>query len=233
MIRLIDTIEITDILSGTDGVFTKMYIYDQSLTTPNFPWLTSDYATEIDKQYYLSHSGDKWISKLFYRLKKLEEDGTIIDALTEIAKMVENKFVLEWNKIHDAIETNYKPLENYDMEQVETPDITKQRNVASNITTDTSDDITENGIYGFNSSGSSANPQTKSARNGTVTTSGDADKNEEIETETGTRGLTRHGNIGVTTSQQMLQSEIDLRTHFNFMNQIMNDMDSILCLLVY
>ena len=57
--------------------------------------------------------------------------------------------------------------------------------------------------------------------------------NEETDTETGTRGLTRHGNIGVTTSQQMLQSEIDLRSNYHFINQIMNDVDSILCLLVY
>ena len=38
---------------------------------------------------------------------------------------------------------------------------------------------------------------------------------------------TRSGNIGVTTSQQMLQSEIDLRNNFNMINQIYKDIDSI------
>lgn len=39
---------------------------------------------------------------------------------------------------------------------------------------------------------------------------------------------TRSGNIGVTTSQQMLQSEIDLRTNFNIVNMIYRDLDKIL-----
>lgn len=233
MMRLIETIDVQDLFNTSGGVFTALATYDATLTDPQFPWLTTALANEIDKQYYLQHSGSKTVSRLFLTLKKLEDDGTITDALTEIAKMVETRFAFTWNKIRVAWETNYAPLENYDMEQTETPDITKTRNVASNVSTTTTDDITDNGIYGFNSSGSSANPQTKSTRNGTVTVSGDADDNIETETETGTRGLTRHGNIGVTTSQQMLQSEIDLRTKFNFMNQIMNDMDSILCLLVY
>ena len=64
-------------------------------------------------------------------------------------------------------------------------------------------------------------------------TTGTQTGNIETETEDGTRTLTRHGNIGVTTSQQMLQSEIDLRNNFNFINQIMNDVDSELCMLVY
>lgn len=231
MKKLIETVNVNDILSGTDGIFFKIYTYDQTLTEPLFPWLTTDTAKMLDEHYYLSHSGDKWISKLFITMLKAEDDGNVSDALYEIAKMIHSKFGFTWNKIIDAWEKNYEPLENYDMEQTETPDITKTKAVDTNVTTTTTDDITANDIYGFNSS--SAKPQTKSTRNGSVTTSGTSDDNIETETETGTRGLTRHGNIGVTTSQQMLQSEIDLRSNFNIMNQIMNDTDSILCLLVY
>lgn len=217
MKKLIQTIPINDLLV-TGGIFTKIQSYDATLTEPIFPWLTSDLALLIDKDYYLVHSGRKTISASYNHLQKLEDDGIIADALLEIAKLVHNKFALSWNKIYDAINTAYKPLENYDMKEKETPNVTKTRNIKEDMQTD-------NDVYGFNST--TPVPQSKS------TVSGDKLNNEQTETETGTRDLERHGNIGVTTSQQMLQSEIDLRTNFNFMNQIMNDVDSILCLLVY
>lgn len=46
------------------------------------------------------------------------------------------------------------------------------------------------------------------------------------------RELTRHGNIGVTTSQQMLLSEIEVRK-WNFYNSVFEDIDTILCLPIY
>lgn len=61
-------------------------------------------------------------------------------------------------------------------------------------------------------------------------------------TESGSKGstekgktdhtLTRSGNIGVTTSQQMLQAELDLRV-YNFYDSIFADIDKILCERVY
>ena len=46
------------------------------------------------------------------------------------------------------------------------------------------------------------------------------------------RELTRSGNIGVTTSQQMLQSEIELRKWLYYQS-VFNDIDSILTLSIY
>lgn len=215
--KLIRTIPINDLMV-TGGIFRKIQSYDATLTEPLFPWLTSDLSLLIDKDYYLSHSGGKSISRLYARFIKMEDDGIIADALLEIAKLIHNRFALSWNKIYDAINTAYKPLENYDMKEKETPNVTKTRNIKEDMQTD-------NDVYGFNST--TPVPQSKS------TLSGNKLNNEQTESETGTRDLERHGNIGVTTSQQMLQSEIDLRTNYNFMKQIMNDVDSMLCLLVY
>lgn len=47
-----------------------------------------------------------------------------------------------------------------------------------------------------------------------------------------TRTLNRHGNIGVTTSQQMIESEIELRKH-NFFEIVFKDIDNYLTLAVY
>lgn len=46
------------------------------------------------------------------------------------------------------------------------------------------------------------------------------------------RSLNRYGNIGVTTSQQMITSERKL-WEWNFFNQVFKDIDSILCLDIY
>lgn len=280
--KLIDTIQISALLS-TGGIFSKI----ASIENQPFEWLTTTNALQLDKLYYLSHSGDKWISKPFYRFLQLEEDEVINDALLEMANNIILKFADNWNRIFNAWFTEYEPLENYNMHQVETPDITKVRKTGTDLTTEvkkktdlttttshetditdekkTNTNIsTDTDVYGFNSS--SPVPSGKATTTGldtnnvetihrtgedeknvdtehitgldtdnidTTHVTGDDTKNIVTEDEDGTRTLDRNGNIGVTTSQQMLQSEIDLRSNFNFTNHLMDDVDSELCLLVY
>lgn len=127
-------------------------------------------------------------------------------------------------------------------------------------TTNTSDS-NEDGIYGFNSSESVAsNTSDGNSTNTRTDNLNTSDSGTEIETrnlsitdektintnELETRNLantesveddvyrtlSRSGNIGVTTSQQMIESEIEL-WKWNFYKQVFEDIDSILCLDVY
>lgn len=222
-IKLIDTIDKQSFMDSStiDGIFSTYIRWLDESESP-IPWLDSEIAGWLDWEYYFYHSGDKQISKAYdivrEEIKKYDESQWDYDSKVAMMKMIINKFALSWNKIYSAIVTDYKPLENYDMEQKETPDITHTKTVKQNVTT-------ENKVYGFNSS--NAVPQSESVVDGAKL------NNEEENKESGTRSLERHGNIGVTTSQQMLQSEIDLRSNYHFMNQIMDDVDSMLCLLVY
>ena len=232
--KLIETINLT---TGKPSIWEILKGLDLS-DPPIFAWLDSNVVTYLTNEYYWVRSSDKTISKQFERIIKYfidkyqySEETAITTALEKFARIILNKFANKWNRLYDAINIDYSPLENYDMTQTETPNVTKEKTVATNVTTETKDDVTETAINGFNST--NPVPQGKTTRNGSSTVSGDANDNVETETETGTRGLTRHGNIGVTTSQQMLQSEIDIRRNFNFFNEIMDDVDSILCLLVY
>ena len=139
-----------------------------------------------------------------------------------------------------------------DITRTETPDITRDKTTSakSDFTVTTNSD-TASDVYGFNSPTSV--PQAETNGNSTVTTQGDADNNvtTENETETGTRNitetgtrtetetgtrteretgrrtLTRSGNIGVTTSQQMLESEIKL-WEWNFYETVFKDVDTVL-----
>ena len=67
---------------------------------------------------------------------------------------------------------------------------------------------------------------------GRDTTSGSDSKTGSSENESVHTGRT-HGNIGVTTSQQMLESEIELRNKYNIMDIIINDFLREFCLRVY
>lgn len=142
-----------------------------------------------------------------------------------IATMAYYEFGANWEAIYKAyFLTPYKPLENYDMEQVRTPLL-----VTTNSTTrkqETKVDTSgKTKVVPFNSSTSTLTGESE----GDSTTTEDKLKNEidgKIE-ERGTDKLTRHGNIGVTTSQQMLQSELDLRK-LDFINLVFRDLDRIL-----
>lgn len=212
----------------------------KSLASNPFEWLDQANADLLDVEYYMNHSGQKTISPMFVILNKVNtnESGVIdiASSIQEIAKIIASKFKDKWNKLYEAfIESDYKPLENYSMEQTETPNVTRHNieKTKTKIETETTDDKTESSVYGFNSA--TPVPSGEATRNGVVTVSGDDTDNvvDNVNTETGTRKLDRHGNIGVTTSQQMLQSEIDLRTNYNFVEMLFKDVDSVMTLSIY
>lgn len=228
--RLKDTVQYSSLFT-TGFIFKKI----QASYSSTLEWLTSDMAQSLDEKLILEHSGDKKISNYYGKLLELEEDSTIADALQIVAKNIVLTYTDKWNKLHSAmISSDYNPLENYDMEQVETPDVTKEKtvDVKTKMVTSSSGD-SSSGVYGFNSPTSV--PSTENEANTEVTVEGNNLDNvsHDLETETGTRELTRHGNIGVTTSQQMLESEIQLRSNNNFVLMLLNDVSKVLCISVY
>lgn len=279
-LRLSDIYTFSSVVTGTSPF---RYINSNQQLSPVLTWLTVSIASYLDEKLILEHSGDKYISPYIERLLKLKESGTIQDINPVLCVNIVNTYKDKWNKIYDAlIDSDYNPLENYDMTQVETPNIIKDKSSSfSSSKTETSsrsgtrnDSSTENednnskikttskgdsstDVYGFNSvnpspsSENDANTEVvvegdKNDNYKTITRSGNnteseshnstdtvSDTGHDVETETGTRGLTRHGNIGVTTSQQMLESEIELRNKNNFYKMVLNDVSSILCLSVY
>ena len=123
--------------------------------------------------------------------------------------------------------------------ETQTPDLTDET---------TPDLSTDNAVYGFNSV--TAVPSGSSTQSGTNTTTRtgtdemeynttDTDSGSVTDTESGentsTRNyeLTRAGNIGVTTSQQMIQSERELWIWNYFYDVVFPDIDKIMTLNIY
>lgn len=166
-------------------------------------------ASSINADYYLNHSGSKLITNAYqYLIDK--DDMTTDELLAFFATTAKIKFGNKWNRLYNAFDkSDYDPIENYNMEENE--------NVASK---NTSTSTGSSDVSGFNSSDYS--PANKNETS--ITSEGEFDKNH--------RKLTRHGNIGVTTSQQMIESEFALREK-NLYNILYKDLDSILCQEVY
>ena len=194
-------------------------------------FINSNNVATLNQDYYLSHSGDKYVSPF---VEKLYDDGKSATEINSfVASIVYNRFGVKWKKIYDALMTQYNPLENYSMEEERTPDLSfeETQNEKSDIKTERETSAT-NSYKGFNASDPVVVNKTDGNEN--VETSGAKLDNEvsKTTTHTGSETLTRSGNIGVTTSQQMLESEFKVR-QYDFYKMIYNDIDSVLCLSVY
>lgn len=211
--------------------FVANYIDVDSTEYQNSPiyHLFSHYSTDLDYDYFLENSSEKYLTRYCQLLIDKIGIEHLNSVLNEISISVVTKFGFKWWKISQAITTNYKPLENYDLDETRTPNLTEGLTRKQNIDTNVHQE-SESGIYGFNSSESQP---TATGEGDTHSTGLKANNQiEDTKTNTGTEHLTRHGNIGVTTSQQMLESEIKLR-QYNFIEEVFSDIDSILCLKIY
>ena len=199
-------------------------------------FINDDTSLNLSIDYLGGFSSEKYLSPLAQKYwDKYKADGNLaIEEFGEaVAKIIYNRFADKWKKIYDALMTEYNPLENYSMVEERTPDLTidETENEKSDVKT-SRETSASNKYKGFNNS----EPVLLNTTDGTedVETSGAKLDNEVSKktTHTGTETLTRAGNIGVTTSQAMLQAEIEVRKN-DFYKLIYKDIDTILCLSVY
>ena len=184
------------------------------------PWLDSEHAIYIDVEWTKGRSYFKKLSPMI-AMMEAENQAPIewLDQDNRLVKLIKNRFADKWNKIHEALFADYDPIQNYSM--------IEEENTGTDMKTHTYEgdgagNETENKVYGFNSE--TPVPSGKSEMKSAIQTEGAFDDNH--------RKLTRSGNIGVTTSQQMIESELELRRH-QLAEIIMSDLDSLLCQRAY
>lgn len=190
------------------------------------PWTQASSLLDID--YLYRWSGNKPISPLIKQLCGNSETLPT-NQYAIVAGVVWANYGDKWTRIYDTLTAEYAPLENYNM--IENYEGSHTDDSTSRDTADPADNeivsTTNADIYGYNSS--SPSPADKS----TTTTTQEIDKTNKYDNEsTDGHELTRHGNIGVTTSQQMAESEIALR-QYNFFEGVYKDIDKILALPIY
>ncbi len=164
-----------------------------------------------------------------------------------------NKYQINWKKLYDTTVLEYNPIENYDrMEDwTDTDDetSTSARDNTRNTTNTVKSTRTNEVMNSVNVTDQNTAFNAGLADHAKQITDGDTTENGSItNTETGkdtenenvnggrtgkhTRVGRAHGNIGVTTSQQMIQSERDLVV-FNLYDVIAESFIENFCLMVY
>lgn len=159
-----------------------------------------------------------------------------------------------WQRLYAALTSEYNPINNYSMtergEDTRTNTGTQSTNGTQsgteketpNLTnTTTGENNSSGGLYGFNSAesvpsdtthGTNTNTNTQSGTVNTDTTGTTSSTRTDDLTEKSVHTFERSGNIGVTTSQQMIESEVELRKK-QFYNIVFHDIINYVCLHVY
>lgn len=211
----------------TDGLFARLGDWT--------PWDDDETVDKngLDLEYFGNHAGLSECSQLIETMTCFNRSPGLTDVqFDRLEKVIQSKFSENWNRLWDAVHVEYNPLENYDSTETETPDLIDKTKVKSDIKTETGSKLTnKNKITPFGTSGTPVEvSETESSGddddNKSRTYGSDSDNFAET-THKGSKTTTRHGNIGVTTSQQMLESEYELRKR-TFWDRVFSDLDSVM-----
>ena len=152
----------------------------------NVPFATDDIILDRMKRHYRMYS---------YLYKCIEDN---IAALQDVADLKREYY----KELYDTTQFEYNPIENYNM--VESEHIDDKR-TTDNSNVQTPHNWITSVKQGGYEDGGTAVETSESTQTGTYTTEDNGHNNDLSD-----RTLTRKGNIGVTTTQQMIQSSRDI-----------------------
>ena len=227
---------LSETLGDTQGIFTQI------MTAYVVPWAEDETITGalLDFEYMNNQSGDKIISPA---VEKNLTAGVLttenFNKLCDVAFMMYGK---RWARLWEILTAEFNPIENYAMNEVHTFEHgKKETNSGTDTTNRTGTDTvthtgnTETEVSAFNSS--TYQDSSKDTQNTTdldTKNLSDALIHGHVLTNSGTdtERTTRTGNIGTTTSQQMIESSLQL-WKWNFFYDIFRDVDSIFTITTY
>lgn len=152
-----------------------------------------------------------------------------------------NKYQINWKKLYDTTVLEYNPIENYDRVEdwTDTDDETISSARDNTVKSTSTNEILNNVNITDQNTAFNAGlaDHAKQITAGDTTENGNITNTEKENVNDGrnrnhTRTGRAHGNIGVTTSQQMIQSERDLVV-FNLYDVIAESFIENFCLMVY
>ena len=171
------------------------------------------------------------------------------------------RYQYKWSKLIDNVYAQtYNPLENYDRQEDTSLSYEGSENVTRNVDSDrkvkgttadtrndtsTAESNSQKNVFAFDSA--EASPSDSDSGTTTATGTGSSNStvdNSDVEKRTETEGHSFtdrknvtasriHGNVGVTTSQQMLESEVALRNKYDFFNTVYEDIANTLLKPIY
>lgn len=179
---------------------------------PTGEWVTKIDLSNLDRYLFLSARKKSVFSDIY------PEGATLTDAYRNIRAIL-STYDYKLDGLYNSMFFDYDPLVNYDREETQT----------HNEEVNTDDHITKNDLGARNQTNRDKTTAFDSADydkatdEGKITTDAALDTTTQMAYQDSSNGgyhLTVKGNIGVTTSQQMLESEREVRD-FNFYNEVL------------
>lgn len=182
------------------------------LNKRDVPWKDKYSNTVVlDRLYQYSHSNSLICAALCDNID-----------LATLVEMIYTLNIENWKKLFENYTITYKPIDNYSMtEKSKKTNTGTQNNTQSGTATSES----TSKIYAYNVD--SSNPASSSTATSTPNLENVRTDNLVEENE-----LTRSGNVGVTTSAQMIEENIRLWA-WNFFDSVFKDIDRVLTIGVY
>ena len=131
-----------------------------------------------------------------------------------------------WQHMADTTTYTYDPIENYDRKE-EYSDTRKSKRGGNNNATHANDTQTDLKRAGFNTATLTLTDNQTTTDGGTTTTTYTDTVDDTVE-----HTAWLHGNIGVTTTQQMIEEERRI-AEFNFYDYIITDFRQHMCVAIY
>ena len=200
-----------------NGIFTAI---------SNISWFPGVKPAQLDTYFMLMH-GEKLASKILDNFTN--EDGVIEgENIQKLAKVIHNAYIVNWEHEYKTLTVEYNPIENTDYIETYTGSAT---GTAGGSATDAGKVINTNKAAGLGGSGFANDTQSETtfgtgadARTTTTTSSSSGSDQHEIR---------KHGNIGVTTNAQMIESDIDVWKLNNFYDILCSDICKMIALSIF
>lgn len=221
------------------------YLYDPLwfAKMENAPWFNEISPQQLAIKYVGQRSGSKITSPLLDDL--LENESVEMNSL--IANVLMGCENYRWKKLWETMNYDYNPIENYNMKEsstdtrdgsTEVDHTTIGNNMGSNNTIIKNTSNILNSVYGFNSVESVNSDDSNGTSDGNSTETSESNNSETRKGNTtlsdkNLHSLTRSGNIGVTTTQQMITQERELVIWKFFDDVVFADMDKYLVCPIY
>lgn len=198
-----------------------LYNYDNSLFS------TMQVPEGVDRDNIL-------VPNLLAELAELEVLYTDPEIMKTLINVWSRKQLPVWEKLQATVNLEYNPIYNKDgyYEETETRDLANSNRITDRISeTVTDEGSNTNSVAAFNSAAFENREKDTIANERR-----DEAENTSISNGTDTGDITRerheYGNIGVTTTQQMINEEREV-VKFNMVNYIIEDFKQRFCILVY
>lgn len=225
-----------------NGWNTGSGIFNYLAQITDLPWKDVETVdnTVLDIAYFGNHSGAKFCAPIV-KFSIDAETGFVPEAARiTIANILISKYYQNWKHLWDTNVAVYTPIHNYDMTETR---YLKTADSMSEKGNSNSEDVTEHGRtqtemdykYGLNTDTESPKPSDKihtTEGGDTTTTSENTNQRNRVGAGEEEETINRAGNIGVTTTQKLIEEERNLWL-WNFFDQVFNDLDRELALMFH